>query len=541
MLLIDYPDGHFAEHSCSEEISKIPVNPNGMIGKLVAKTSISLIDVIGAWVPSTVPGLERCHLFNGIKLNCGGNQHFPYVALFNISGINRGAFSSTNLSDDTEISFKVNQEKATYDVTYTVALSKNTKPFEIIIDRREKNWQEILSDWRNSLLPEKFTYPEAAYDPVYCTWYATHAAITQDLVEKYAADAQNLGFTTLIVDDGWCYDEMKRVTPETAPKWYEPVGDWKLSTRKFPYFQAHVERIKSQGMKYMLWVAPHLWGHKSKRYQQHPEMTVKAPVDNRGNMNDLVADHQPLIADIAALVKDYKLDGLKIDFIDTIPPDVDAPHCDATLSFLKNLTDALKAENKDILLEFRQSYSTLATLPFGTQFRAFDTPFDWFCNFGRLAELRLTIGSLAPVHADPAYWAEGELPANVARHMMAMLAGVPMLSMDTARLTDEEKRIIRYYINFYNDHRDVINHGSWKFLFTNSDVAAGIAENENERLIILADHARLADIQVNDGKMVWVMNLSSKNIHIQCTNAVDDSAMPSADNLIPAAGSALIK
>ena len=61
-------------------------------------------------------------------------------------------------------------------------------------------------------LPE---FPEGAWEPVFCTWYAVHAAVTQDWVEKNAEVASRLGFRTLIIDDGWCFDVMKRVSPET--------------------------------------------------------------------------------------------------------------------------------------------------------------------------------------------------------------------------------------------------------------------------------------------------------------------------------------
>lgn len=189
MITVNYPNGHVKEFPFSGDFSEIPVEPAGINGKITVKTSFSLKDVIGAWYPTETPGQARCHLFYGIKLVCGANMHFPYVGLFNVDGINRGTFYSTDLYDDTEIVFNINQAAATYDVVCTIAATEKTAPFKIIIDNRKKNWQEILKDYRNSLVPSPPDYPAAAYDPVYCTWYSAHAAITQDLVEKHAGNS----------------------------------------------------------------------------------------------------------------------------------------------------------------------------------------------------------------------------------------------------------------------------------------------------------------------------------------------------------------
>jgi hypothetical protein len=179
-------------------------------------------------------------------------------------------------------------------------------------------------------------------------------------------------------------------------------------------------------------------------------------------------------------------------------------------------------------------------LPWGTQFRAGDAPFDWRLNFGRLVEIRLNIGNLGPVHADPAYWAPGELPENVSRHLMAMLVGVPMLSMDLRSLTETEKRIIPHYIAFYNQHRKLINHGEWSVLFAQAEIAAAIAENETERLVILADGNALADALESTHKNTWVMNLSDKTLAIATSQTFTADCLPGSKGTIPPGGSGFV-
>lgn len=298
--------------------------------------------------------------------------------------------------------------------------------------------------------------------------------------------------------------------------------------------------MQALGMKYMVWVAPHLWGFKSDLYRNNPGMTTGDPIEGYDKMDVNKADFAPLVKKLRALAADNDLDGLKIDFLDIVLPDIDTPNGRKTEKLIADLTDGLKADNPDAMIEFRQSYSTPAMLKYGTQFRAGDVPFNWIFNFGRMVELRLAIGNLGPVHADPAYWPFGETSENVARHMMAMLVGVPMLSMDLSRLTDVEKRIIRYYIDMYNANRDLINNGEWRFVFGWSDIEGAIVENESSRLVILADSGKFADCVKNDGKTTTVLNLSDRAIKVKCENAVNAECLPADGSEIPVAGSAVI-
>ena len=505
---------------------------------MTAEFSISLVDVQGVWVSSLVPGPEKQGLPWKLQQECGASKNFPLAACFNLGGENRGTFSCTDIWDDSRICIAVNQEMGCYDFVFTLSLSEKTEPFKLVIDRKPGDWQDAVKRFRESLGFPQYSYPAAAWDPVYCTWYVVHGAVTQDFVEAGAKVATELGFTTLIVDDGWCYDDMKRVSPTTIASWYEMIGDWEISNSKFPDFKAHVKRVQDMGMKYMLWVAPHLWGFKSELYRSNPGMTIGQPIEGYDKMDINRADFSGLVEKLRRLAADNDLDGLKIDFIDIVPPNVDNPNARATEKLVADLTGALKTDNPDALIEFRQSYSTMATLKYATQFRAGDVPFNYLMNFGRLVELRLAIGNAAPVHADPAYWAFGEKSINVARHMMAMLVGVPMLSMDLNKLTDIEKRIIRYYVDFYNAHRQLINHGSWRMLFGQSDVDAAIVDNGSEKMAVLCDAGRFAEC-VDGDKPVWIMNLSPRDIVCNCQNAVDTECNP-VNGVIPAGGSGLV-
>ena len=94
--------------------------------------------------------------------------------------------------------------------------------------------------------------------------YAVHAALTDEYMLNNAREASGLGFGTFIVDDGWCFEEAKRVTPETLPDWYRDIGDWEYSEKKLPCLKENIKKIREYGLTCLFWVAPFFCGRRSK-------------------------------------------------------------------------------------------------------------------------------------------------------------------------------------------------------------------------------------------------------------------------------------
>ena len=294
------------EHSGN--YGKLAVKVPGHSGIMRMRFSVPILDMHGYWVPeSRTPSTKIVWV---IESKSAGQRAFPFIAFFNSRQINRLSAGLTNLTDDARILAKMNQEKCTYDITIEVALGKNSHDFELVIDQRPQVWTESLADWRKALalpLPE---FPEGAWEPVFCTWYAVHAAVTQDWVEKNAEIASRLGFRTLIIDDGWCFDVMKRVSPETISAWYEMIGDWFLSKKKFPDFENHRKRVQAMGMKYLLWVAPFLIGAKSKLYKQLADIVKPEYHEGCYTFDSSRKEAAKLLLDkMKHVIQDYGLDG----------------------------------------------------------------------------------------------------------------------------------------------------------------------------------------------------------------------------------------
>lgn len=509
---------------------------SGQAETLEIKFFLPIAGAAGYWHASRLPG-PKMHLDWNIDFVCGGQFNFPGLFLLDRACRCLYGITLTNIWDDARFSAVLDQENERYKVSVTVAVPAAAKEFALRIDRRGVTVDQAVKDWRKSLSLPTYQFPASAWDGVFCTWYAKHGAVDAAWLEPAAQRAADLGFKTLIVDDGWCYDEYCRVNPETLANWYRTIGDYRISDVKFPKFAEHVQRVRDMGMKYLVWVAPHLIGCESDFYARNPN-SVLEPLNEgqrRLNVKDLAA-RQQLTERLTALMHAGNLDGLKIDFIDIVRPDPLAPNSRETLAFAKELTDAVRAVKSDALIEFRQGYANCAMLPYATQFRAGDAPFDALTNFGRIAEIRLAMGSGIPVHADPAFWSKSDPAENVARHMIAMLGGVPMLSMDLLQLSDMEEKIIRRWMDFYRQHQNLLNHGTWTIEMNHQDIAAMTVENDDEKIILLNDSHYISEIADSPGKTVYLANLAERPVSWQADRVEEVSGSVVQTSAVPVGG-----
>ena len=378
----------------------IPAHASGLC---TVRFSVPLRDIQQYWTPNTEGVCNR--LSWTFEVLCGAQSKFPLVAFFNRIGMNRFTFGTDDLVDDTRILAEVNQTACTYDITLEIACCPETENIHLLLDQRDISWMDTLADARSELLPNPLPrFPDAAWNPVFCTWYAVHGAVDAKWVEQVAPLARDLGFTTLIVDDGWCYPEYKRLSPETLSTWYQDIGDWNVAPEKFPDMPTHVKRIQALGMKYLVWTTAMLWGIRYRRYANHPEALTDYPVDC--NCRRFDATHEEVGREIAGrlgeLVAENGLDGLKVDFIDVVPNSLAHPNGRASLHLTQAISAAIRNACPQALIEFRQNYDTPQMLPYATQFRATDAPFDYILNFERAVQIRLCLGDRIPVHADPA-------------------------------------------------------------------------------------------------------------------------------------------
>jgi len=506
----------------------------------VLKFSISVADVHSYWYSfMTAPG-ERIPW--NMEADFAGQRGMPFITFFNMAGTNKFAAGFCGCDCDNRFSGKMNQETGKYDISWEISSPDPIPDFIFWFDRVATPWQEAIARWRAHLPDLVCTFSAYSWYPVFCTWYAVHGAVTQSWCAKTAAKAAELGFGTFILDDGWCYPDMKRVCPKNISSWYEKIGDWKFDPVKFPDFGSHVKEVRKLGMKYLVWVAPYLIGLKSamhRKLEKIPGAIIPGALEGYEKLDPGNAKAAKPILDLMEdLMTRWDLDGLKVDFLDQIHPDVDSPHAEACCRFTEELSRRIRKHNPDAMIEFRQSYAVPRMLRCGTQFRAGDAPFDFLLNLRRIAHIRLALGDHIPVHADPAYWPADELPVNISRHFIAMMAGVPMLSVELADLSPEAEAICRFWISFYR--KNLIwfqKSGHWEFDYSGGQLGCVTAKTVRSELAIVVDPCRVPKIT----KPGYLLNLSYAPLTVPGAAVFDWCGKKIAGDTIPEGCGARVK
>lgn len=327
------------------------------------------------------------------------------------------------------------------------------------LDLSGRHFAATLADvaaWWDTVPARKV--PWVARMPAYSTWYSMQQHVDAQRVETQAALSAELGCEAIIVDDGWHSDDRGRG--------YGYVGEWEPSARSFPDMAQHVQRVREQGLAYMLWYALPFVGRHTALWERVQPYTLAF----KEHMNAVIVDPRYpairalLTERLARAVRDWGMDGLKIDFIDQFavenPPEP-GPEADCQTvneGVRKLMADLLP---QDALVELRQPYTSPGLWPYATMIRASDCPLSATHNRQRTVDLRLIAGPMA-VHADMMMWHQGESPERVAVQLINALFSVPQISVDLAAQSDAQLATLRFWLAFFRQHAEVLQCGTFE-------------------------------------------------------------------------------
>jgi hypothetical protein len=358
--------------------------------------------------------------------------------------------------------------------------------------------------------------PDWAREPVWCSWYSHLYLLTQRDVERQIPHLTRLGLRTVLIDASWFKPAHK------ALHWV--WGDYEVERSFFPDLAGLSRRLHDEGLKLMLWCSPLYVGEQArKRRQMARHCTLE-----KGARSDRLCPFLPesrahARAVVARLMADYALDGLKIDFMDRVDPPCADPahdHADgnfgaAMTAFMREIRDGILGVNPDAAIEYRISYSTLASLPFANCHRGNDSPYD--ADYVRRENLFLRLFCAAPsaVWSDYAYWHPAESPRNIGLMLdtQSFSGGVPTLSVDLAGCPESVRRVIARRLAFYRRHREALAGAELVVHSADSVFSAASLQNRatGDAFVLLAGQHIPACLTLAPGlRRAWVLNASAE-------------------------------
>lgn len=389
-------------------------------------------------------------------------------------------------------------------------------------DRRGLSFDDSIRDasaWLSSLDGvAPCTPPPAAFDPLYSSWYGFHKDFRAEEIEAECAAAASLGMKVLILDDGWQEDKPHRA--------YSYCGDWEPIGRKIPDMRAHVAKIHELGLKYVLWFSVPFIGKSSAFYERFRGKYVRL----LDGLDAAVLDPRfPEVRDFLAstyerALRDWDIDGFKLDFIDRMAIDEDDPAIaenfagrdvrslpEAIDVLLAEVMGRLKAIKPDLLVEFRQPYVGPAIRKCGNMLRASDCPANIRANRIRTVNLRLTSGATA-VHSDMLEWHVGETAEEAAQQILSVLFSVIQYSMRIERLPGSHREMIRHWVAFTQTHREALLEGTLRPRSPMAGYPVVVGEGKAESVYAVYEKTALCEVRGTKPSVVIVNATSADSL-----------------------------
>ena len=454
----------------------------------------------------SVPQIDMNHLWNGrnadrCQLRPDWSANFrshlavdmPVYAFLNDNNENRLTVVSSEPLRDVSATMGLREENCMIvaNLSYFNTPEAPIERYEtkIMLDRRPVFWSDAVRDGVEWMVREagikSVDPPAEAFEPLYSSWYQFHQNVSDKAIEEECRKAADLGMKTIIVDDGWQTDDNNRG--------YAFCGDWQVSKNRFPDFPGHVKKVQEMGLKYMLWYSVPFVGKNSRNYERFKGKYLWEDYEKGGLDPRFPEVREWICQTYEDAMRNYGLDGFKLDFIDSFTTSDDPARADnyagrdiktvpeAVNVLMKEVYDRLSAIKPDVLIEFRQNYVGPAIRQYGNMLRAGDCPGDMQGNRQRIANLRLTSGQTA-VHSDMLEWNPSDTPESAARHIFSAMFGVVQYSLMLNELPEDHLRMLRHWMDFNNRHRVTLLEADFRPYHPEGGYPIIEASSEKERI-----------------------------------------------------------
>lgn len=395
----------------------------------------------------------------------------PEQQLISRTGKNKLTIAVSDVDTPIEIGTGICEEDATVvcKVTFFTFPSSPRKNYSatIRLDMRNIDYYDSIYDvsawWENECGYIPAFVPEEAKLPMDSLWYSFHQQLNKDEILEECRLSKELGMKTVIIDDGWQTDNNSRG--------YAYCGDWNVTENKMGNMLKLINNIHDIGMNVILWYSVPFVGIYAEKYEEFKDMVL----DKSGDEKTFFAldprykkVREYLCTIYEKAVTEWKLDGLKLDFIDSfvlkgksLEPDSKRDYQsleDGIHALMSEIKNRLLTINPDIMIEFRQSYVGPSIRKYGNMLRVGDCPCDILKNRFNIVNLRYTSGKTA-VHSDMIMWNKEDTVENAALQFASILYSVPQISMRIDKLPKEHISMLKYYISLWTQWRNVLLDG----------------------------------------------------------------------------------
>ena len=472
------------------------------------------VDIAGKWHPiCATDRAVKADWFPGAKSMTSISA--PVACFFNSDSMNRHTIALSEIKQIVDMKYGVHEEDGTMrcltEITLPCGYDKDSYTLKIWeSDADEPYWDtlaKVSKWWEDDHNLSIMEVPSCVRETMYSFWYSQHQNVSAESVEEECKLAAKLGFKSIIVDDGWQTDDNNRG--------YSFCGDWEPSVNKFPDFAAHVRKVQDMGLKYIMWFSVPFLGMKAKMWETFKDKILHYDDFQQAAVLDI---RYPEVREFLKgiyrrAVKDWGVDGLKLDFIDEfyLRPE-SAPYNsnmdyvdvqDALDELLTEVMEELRAIRSDIMIEFRQKYIGPQIRKYGNFLRVTDCPLSGLSNRVGTIDLRLLSGETA-THSDMLMWHKDERPEEAALQIISSIFSTVQISLNLANIDGNMEQMVKFWMNFMNDNVELLQCSQIKPLEPENLYPEVAVENENTRIQVNYSKGRVVDLRDMKEKFCYI-------------------------------------
>ena len=361
-------------------------------------------------------------------------------------------------------------------------------------------WISTLREFSNltrEMFNIEFPYDKEALEPLWCSWTDWHSTqIDEKVILDNVEEGVKLGITNYVVDDGWFGPALDS---EFGTKLL--FGDWEAEGTRYKDIKELSRSIRKAGGRSIIWCAPHTITPTAKKFIENYDYLMKdkfgVPIFSYNKLNlycPRCKEGRAKMAEICAdLVTKYETDGAKYDLFNIYPDeecmatdhehDTDSNVVGLTL-MLAEIWEKIRKEKPDYLVELKQNYGWVFLSQYGSMTRAGDTPYNPEGNFMRTAFVQAYHPYAINDYQTITNYDNVPDSARIVIKMMSV--GIPTYSMDITKLTDDHKKMLKFfnflYLDMIKDHKDVqripldANLGLWLLRGKNENIYFAVNE-----------------------------------------------------------------
>ncbi len=479
---------------------------NSQCGSICGAKSGTIRNILPDWRPEHQVSISR--LASGIPIQSVISQSGENVFTISVEDAKTPIEISTgteemNKSCLCRISFFTIPVGRLSEYSTVFIIDKRKIPFYEAIESAAEHLRSVRGEGEQNI-------PEEARMPMYSTWYNFHQNINDEELIAECKKAYKLGMKSIIIDDGW--------QTENNGGGYAYCGDWKVCKSKIKDMKSFIARIHEIGMKVMLWYSVPYVGKKSEVWERFKGKYLDSEEREWNCLDPRFPEVREYLSGIYEKAADeWGLDGFKLDFIDAfelteysdktgIGRDFESLE-DAIECLIDGIVSRLEKINPNILIEFRQSYIGPVITQYGNMIRVGDCALDAFINRVAILDLRMTSGRAA-VHSDMITWNDNDTNESMAKQLIAVLFGVPQVSVRLDGISREHYEVLKFYLTFWTKHRETLLDGKLKIYNPEANYSMAEAENDEEKICVCYSR----NIAEYTGRILTVVNGTGEEV-----------------------------